>query len=261
MLTFTTTQINAWIVAFIYPLTRILAFASTAPFLNSTGMPRRTRLLLGLALAVAITPSLPPMPAVVPTSGAGLLILIQQILIGVGMGFSMRIVFAGIELSGQLIGSQMGLGFATFYDPLNTSQTVVVANFSTMVATLLFLSFNGHLVYFATLAESFQIIPVSTSFLAAASFKALAISAHKVFLIGVVLSLPVITALLITNLALGVLNKAAPQLNLFAIGFPITLGIGFLGLALMHGYMAGPMEHFFNDAIATMLDFALMARR
>jgi flagellar biosynthetic protein FliR len=261
MLSFTTAQINVWIVAFIYPVTRILAFAASAPFLNNAGLPRRIRLLLGLALTVAIVPSLPPMPNVVPTSGQGILILVQQILIGVGMGFSMRMVFAGIEMAGQLIGNQMGLGFATFYDPLSTSQTVVIANFSTMLATLLFLSLNGHLVYFATLAQSFQSVPVSTIPIAAIGWKTIVLSAQKIFIIGVVLSLPVVTALLITNLALGVLNKAAPQLNLFAVGFPITLGLGFLGFALSLNYMAAPLERYFNEGMNTMLEFALSTTR
>lgn len=261
MLSFTTAQLNAWIVAFIYPVARILAFAASAPFLNNSGLPKRMRLLLGLALTVAIIPTLPPMPNVVPTSGQGLWILVQQILIGVGMGFSMRVVFAGIELSGQLVGNQMGLGFATFYDPLSSSQTVVIANFATMIATLLFLSMNGHLIYFATLAESFHVIPVSLNPVSAEGWKILALSAQKIFIIGVVLSLPVVTALLITNLALGVLNKAAPQLNLFAVGFPITLSIGFIGLMLSLSYMAVPLERFFNEGMSTMLEFAISTIR
>lgn len=261
MLSFTTAQLNAWIVAFIYPVARILAFAASAPFLNNSGLPKRIRLLLGLALTVAIVPTLPPMPNVVPTSGQGLWILAQQIMIGVGMGFSMRVVFAGIELSGQLVGNQMGLGFATFYDPLSSSQTVVIANFTTMIATLLFLSMNGHLIYFATLAESFHAVPVSANPVSADGWKILALSGQKIFMIGVVLSLPVVTALLITNLALGVLNKAAPQLNLFAVGFPITLGIGFIGFMLSLSYMAVPLERFFNEGMSTMLEFAISTIR
>ncbi|MEY4592373.1 MAG: flagellar biosynthetic protein FliR [Pseudomonadota bacterium] len=201
------------------------------------------------------------MPNVLPTSGQGILILVQQILIGVGMGFSMRMVFAGIEMAGQMIGNQMGLGFATFYDPLSTSQTVVIANFSTMLATLLFLSLNGHLVYFATLAQSFQSVPISSIPVAAQGWKIVVLAAEKIFIIGVVLSLPVVTALLITNLALGVLNKAAPQLNLFAIGFPITLGFGFIGYALSLDYMATPLERYFNEGMSTMLEFALSTTR
>jgi flagellar biosynthetic protein FliR len=256
MISFTSAQLTAWIVAFIYPVARILAFASTAPFLNNPSLPRRTRLLLGLALAVSITPTLAPMPAIVPTSAAGILLLIQQILIGVGMGFSMRIIFAGIEFAGQVIGTQMGIGFATFYDPLNTSQTVVIANLTTMIATLLFLSLNGHLIYFATLAESFRVIPITLTPIPASAWKTLTLMGGQIFVIGLILSLPAVTALLITNLALGVLNRAAPQLNLFGIGFPIILAMGFICLALSFSYMATPLQHFFEEGMNTMLQFA-----
>ena len=138
-------QIDAWIVAFIYPLTRILAFIATAPLWSNAGVPGRTRLILAIAITVAITPILPAMPIVQPASLAGLWILLQQMLIGIGMGFAAKIVFSGIELAGEFIGAQMGLGFATFYDPLSSSQTPVISEFINLIALLLFLSMNGHL--------------------------------------------------------------------------------------------------------------------
>lgn len=257
MISFTSAQLNAWIVLFIYPATRILAFAATAPLLNNVGMPRRIRLMLGLALTVAIAPSLPPMPDILPTSGPGVLLLMQQIMIGVGMGFAMRVVFAGFDLAGQIMGFQMGLGFATFYDPLSTTQTIVVSNFLTLIATLLFLSLNGHLVYFATLAQSFHAIPVSVNLIKPEGWLSIALDGRKIFTIGLILSLPVVTVLLVTNLALGVLNRAAPQLNLFAIGFPVTLGLGFFTLALTLGNMGTPLQHVFEEGLANMLKFVL----
>lgn len=150
-------QIDAWIVAFIYPLTRILAFIATAPLWSNAGVPGRTRLILAIAITVAITPILPAMPIVQPASLAGLWILLQQMLIGIGMGFAAKIVFSGIELAGEFIGAQMGLGFATFYDPLSSSQTPVISEFINLIALLLFLSMNGHLLYLATLVQSFSV--------------------------------------------------------------------------------------------------------
>lgn len=257
MISFTSAQLNAWIVAFIYPVARILAFASTAPILNNAGLPKRIRLLLGLALALAIAPNLPPMPHIVPNSGAGILLLIHEILIGSAMGFAIRLIYAGVDMGGQVIGMQMGLGFATAYDPLNTTQTVVIANLMTMITSLLFLSINGHLIYVATLAQSFQALPISLTPLAASGWQTLVLMANKIFAIGLILALPVITVLLITNLSLGVLNRAAPQLNLFAIGFPITLAAGFIGLALSMNYMAVPLQHFFEEGLSTLLVFAV----
>lgn len=253
MISLTSAQMNAWMVAFIYPVARILAFAASAPFLNNAGFPRRIRLLLGLALAVAISPMLPPMPSVLPNSGVGLWLLAEQILIGVAMGFSMRIIFAGFDMAGEIMGFQMGLGFATFYDPLSTAQTVVISNLMTLVATLFFLSLDGHLIYFATLTESFHTIPVAVTPLLAEGWHVLVLKAKNIFGIALTLSMPVVTVLLVTNMALGVLSRAAPQLNLFAIGFPVTLALGFITLALSFGAMGGPLQFWLERGLADML--------
>jgi flagellar biosynthetic protein FliR len=249
------TQIDAWIAAFIFPLARILAFIATAPLWSSAGIPRRTRLILAIAIATAIAPGLPSMPTVQPASLAGLWILLQQMLVGIGMGFAAKIVFTAFDLAGEFIGSQMGLGFATFYDPLNSAQTPVIAEFIGLLALLLFLSLNGHLVYLATLAQSFSAIPVSENPLGAASWLNLVELGGKIFSAGLLIALPIIVALTITNVALAVLTRAAPQLNLFALGFPITLIGGFLVLAVSLDYLAPPMQSIFEFALSAMLGF------
>lgn len=250
-------QIDAWIVAFIFPLTRILAFIATAPLWSSAGIPRRTRLILAIAIAVAITPSLPPMPVVQPSSLPGLWILLQQMLIGIGMGFAAKIVFTAFDLAGEFIGFQMGLGFATFYDPLNSSQTPVIAEFFGLITLLLFLSMNGHLLYLATLAQSFTAIPVSATPLGAASWLNLVELGSKIFSAGLLLALPIMVALMITNIALAVLTRAAPQLNIFALGFPLTLIGGFVGLAISLNYLAAPLQAIFEFGMSAMLGFAV----
>lgn len=116
-------QIDAWIVAFIFPLSRILGFIATAPLWSTAGVPKRIRLTIGIAIAVALAPGLPPMPEVQPASLTGLWIMAQQMMIGIGMGFAAKIVFTAFLYAGEFIGNQMGLGFATFYDPLSASQT------------------------------------------------------------------------------------------------------------------------------------------
>lgn len=250
-------QIDAWIAAFIFPLARILAFIAAAPLWSSAGIPRRTRLILAIAIAVAITPGLPPMPAVQPASLAGLWILAQQLLIGVGMGFAAKIVFTAFDMAGEFIGFQMGLGFATFFDPLNSSQTPVISEFIGLITLLLFLSMNGHLLYLATLAQSFSAIPVSATPLAAASWLNLAELGGKIFSAGLLLALPIVVALMITNIALAVLTRAAPQLNIFALGFPLTLIGGFFGLAISLNYLAAPLQSIFEFGMSAMLGFAV----
>lgn len=261
MISIASTQIDAWIAAFIFPLARILAFIATAPLWSSAGIPRRTRLILAIAIATAIAPGLPSMPTVQPASLAGLWILLQQMLVGIGMGFAAKIVFTAFDLAGEFIGSQMGLGFATFYDPLNSAQTPVIAEFIGLLALLLFLSLNGHLIYIATLAQSFSAIPVGENTLGAASWLNLVELGGKIFSAGLLIALPIIVALTITNVALAVLTRAAPQLNLFALGFPITLIGGFLMLAVSLDYLASPMQSIFEFALSAMLGFIAPATR
>lgn len=257
MISIDSAQIDAWITLFIFPLARILAFIASAPLWSTAGIPRRTRLIMGIAITVAIAPSLPAMPDVQPASMAGLWIMLQQMLIGIGMGFAARIVFAAFDMAGEFIGLQMGLGFATFFDPLSSSQTPVIAEFYSLIALMLLLSMNGHLLYFATLAQSFSAIPVSATPLAAASWLNLAELGSKIFSAGLLLALPVVVALMITNVGLAVLTCAAPQLNIFALGFPLTLIGGFAAIGISMHYLAVPIQAIFEFAMSAMLGFAV----
>ncbi len=258
MFSITTAQIDAWIVAFAYPLVRILSFIAAAPLWSTAGIPRRTRLILGLCITMALVPALPAMPTVAPGSINGLWILLQQMLIGIGMGFAARIVFSAVDMAGELIGAQMGLGFATSYDPMSSSQTPVISEFLGLIGLLLFLSLNGHLIYIATLAQSFYAIPVSATPLGAASWLNLAELGSKIFSAGLLLALPVIIALMITNTALAVLTRAAPQLNIFALGFPLTLTGGFVALAISMNYLAAPLQALYEFALSSMLGYVVM---
>lgn len=255
MISLTSAEINAWIVAFFYPLARILAFLSAAPPFNNTALTGRIRLLLGLAIAIAITPALPKMPAVEPASGTGLLILAEQLLIGFGMGFSMRLVFSAVDMAGSIVSMQMGLGFATAYDPQNTSQTPVISEFIGMLALLIFMGINGHLLLIATLTTSFSALPIGPTAPGSGSWLNLANAGGIVFSSGLLLALPIIVALLITNIALGILGRVAPQLNLMAVGFPLTLTLGFIALALSLSYMSAPLQKLFEFGLRSVLGY------
>lgn len=260
MIEVTSAQLDAWIAAFIYPLTRILGLLATAPPFSNAAMPRRVRLMTGLAVTLALAPALPPIPAIPPGSGAGLLLLAQQMLIGLAMGFMMRLVVAAIDFAGEAIGLQMGLGFATFYDPDNTAQTPVVSEFISLLALLILLSINGHLMIFATLTQSFHALPIGNTSLAPETWSNMAYAGGIIFSSGLLLALPVVCAMLITNIALGVLTRAAPQLNLFAVGFPITLIGGFVVLILCLSYLATPITQLFEHGLQSMLGHFLLKR-
>ncbi len=253
MITLTSAQLDAWIAAFFYPLARILALLVAAPPFYNAAVPMQVKLALGLAITLALAPALPPAPAIAPGSGAGLWILAQQMLIGAAMGFAMRLAVAAIDFAGELISLQMGLGFATFYDPSSASQTPVISEFLSLLALLVLLSINGHLMILATLAHSFTLLPIGGISLAAGSWSNLASAGSLVFASGLMLALPVVCALLITNVALGVLTRAAPQLNLFAVGFPLTLIGGFAVLIMSLGYLSTPLLQLFEHGIQAML--------
>jgi flagellar biosynthesis protein FliR len=256
MISLTDAQLNAWLISFIWPLTRILGLIMVAPVFGHRAVPGRVKIGLGVFIALIIAPALPPMPDVGLGSWHGLFILVQQLLIGVAIGFIMRVVFAAVEAAGEIVGLQMGLGFASFFDPQSAGQTLVLSRFFNMLAILVFLAVNAHLLLLGVLVESFQTLPISTQPLAAAGFYNVAAFGSTVFAVGLQLALPLITILLMTNLALGILTRSAPQLNIFAIGFPITLGVGLIVLDLTLPYFVPQLEQMLQngfDATATVI--------
>jgi len=249
MISFSTADINLWIAGLLWPLTRILGLLAASPLFGNSSVPASVKLSLGVLLAMVVAPAVPLLPGSDPTSLAGLLILAQEMLIGLAMGFSIRIVFAAVEMAGEISSLTMGLGFATFFDPNTQGRSSAISQFLALVATMTFLAVNAHLVLLSVLVESFYTLPVSASPVYGGGFKQLADWGGKIFSTGVQLSLPIVAALLITNVALGILTRAAPQLNLFGIGFPITLGVGFLVIAMTLPYLATPMQNLFLEGI------------
>ena len=241
MLVLTAAEINTWIAGLIWPLTRILGLITASPLFGNPRIPQTVQLSLGVMMAVAIAPLVPAVPAADPASYAGLLILAKELITGVAMGFAMRIVFAAVEMAGEISSLTMGLGFASFFDPMSQGRSSGIAQFLTWIATMSMLVANVHLLLLEALAESFFTLPIASTTFNGSAFWDLATWGAKVFSAGLQLSMPVIAALLITNVALGILTRAAPQLNLFGIGFPITLGAGFLVLMISLPYLSTPL--------------------
>lgn len=251
MISFSSELLQTWIVSLLWPLTRVLGVIAAAPIFNHTAIPNQVKLGLGITLTLIIVPTLPPLPQFEIFSFQGLLILIQQLVIGLAIGFSMRLVFSAVELTGQLIGMSMGLGFASFFDPQSQGQSTAVNQFLVLLAMLIFLSLDGHLMIVTAAANSFMTMPIVLGGAGINPMK-IALWGETIFSTGLLLALPAVTALLITNMALGILTKTAPQLNLFGIGFPITLSIGFLALALSLPGMLRPIETAIEQGISNM---------
>lgn len=260
MITFSSVELNAWLASFLWPLARILALLAASPVLGNIATPLRAKIGLAVFVTLIVAPTIGPLPVVEPASSEGLLVLGQQIVIGLAMGLVVRIVFSAVEMAGEIAGLQMGLGFATFFTPQSDGSTLVMGKFLGLLATLTFLALEGHLLMLSVLAESFHAFPISAEPFSATGWMMLAGWGGKIFLAGLQLSLPVVTALLITNLALGILTRASPQLNVFAVGFPITLMVGMATLMLSLPYFTSVIEQLIMEGLQTMLEIAGAAR-
>ncbi len=232
MISFTDAQLTAWIAPLIWPFLRTLALFTAMPVLGSRAVPARVRIGLAAFIAFAAQPSLPPMPVVPLDSGLAVVLVVQQVLIGLSIGFAVRVLVAAIEFAGELIGLQMGLNFAGFFDPVSASQGTATARFLGTTVSWLFVVINGHLLVIAALGQSFTSFPVGPEpfeFLKAAQ-------PHRwgaeIFATGLWIALPLLVMLIFVNLVLGLISRVAPQMNVFAIGFPITVGVGLVGLFL-----------------------------
>lgn len=249
MISFTSAELNAFVASLLWPLTRILGLIATAPLFSNQRVPMRVKACLGIFLALIVAPAVPAVPATDPMSLAGLLILIQQLLIGLAMGFAMRIVFSAIEMAGEIVGLTMGLGFATFFDPQTQGRSSAIAQFLSLLMLMVYLAANFHLVMLSALVDSFNSMPISATPMGSGIFQQIPAWGGKIFSAGVQLSLPIIAALLINNVALGILTRAAPQLNLFGIGFPIAIGVGFIMIGITLPYLANPIERLLQEGV------------
>ncbi|MCU7847896.1 MAG: flagellar biosynthetic protein FliR [Candidatus Thiodiazotropha sp. (ex Lucinoma kastoroae)] len=224
---FNEAQLNIWLAAYFWPMVRISAMLLSAPLFSSRQVPVRLRLFMMLLITLLIAPNLPQLPPADVLSHTGFIIMLQQILIGVMMGFILQMVFGALVFGGQVVAYSMGLGFASMVDPTNGVQVPVVAQFYLILATLLFLVFNGHLLSIELVVDSFVTMPVATDGLSRNGLLELVAWGSRLFAGGLLIALPIVGAMLMVNMGMGVVMRAAPQLNIFSIGFPITMLLGF----------------------------------
>ncbi|APZ43021.1 flagellar biosynthetic protein FliR [Acidihalobacter ferrooxydans] len=226
MLTLTTNEVTSWVGGVIWPFIRIGSMFVAAPIFGAGSVPVRVRLALALVLAWALQPYLPSVPPIDPVSLEGLLVSASQVLIGIVMGFILQMVFSAMVLAGQAIALSMGLGFAVFVDPQSGAQVPTVSQIYVILATLLFLSMNGQLMLIDMLVRSFRLMPVGPLMLSNNALWEIVTWGGTMYAAAMLVALPAVAALMLVNLAFGVITRAAPQLNIFAVGFPLTLMLG-----------------------------------
>lgn len=246
--------LQLWVAQFMWPLIRVGAFFMVAPIIGTQLVPARVRLILTMLVVMAIAPQLPPPPTVDPLSPLSVALIAQQLLIGVGLGFFLQLMLHAFVMSGQIIATKMGLGFASMNDPANGVVVTVVSQFYLMLITLLFLSLNGHLVMIEVLVESFTVLPIGAG-VGSERLGDLVGWGSWMFAAAALMSLPAVTALLIINCTLGVITRAAPQLNIFAIGFPMMLTLGLFILWVMMGTVLPHFERYSAETLLAMREW------
>ena len=248
MIELSSAELSRWVASYLWVLFRIASLLMTMPVLGTQLLPVRVRLYFALALTLLIPPQVGEVPLLDALSLSTWIVIGEQILIGAAMGFSLQLLFQIHVLAGQIIAMQMGLGFASMNDPSTGISVAVVAQVFTMLVTLLFLAMNGHLVVLEVLAESFTTLPIGES-LGRMDFQALVLRFSWVMAAAILIGLPAITALLIVNISFGVMMRAAPQLNIFSIGFPLTLVFGLFIMWVMMGNVLGQYQELASDAL------------
>ena len=228
MITLQAGQLENLLTQVFWPFVRIGACFMVAPIFSAQFIPARVKVLLAVAVSVLVAPLVPTPAGIAPFSAAGALVTIQQIIIGVALGFCMQILFDAVTMGGQLLANSMGLSFAFNVDPMHGASTPAVGQFYTLIVTLTFLVLNGHLILVETLVDGFRTLPVGTSGLGPEGIWTIVAWGTQIFSGALSVALPGITALLIVNIAFGVVSRAAPQLNLFSVGFPVSLICGLL---------------------------------
>jgi flagellar biosynthetic protein FliR len=225
-------QLEGWLLQYFWPFVRIGACLMVAPIFGAVFVPPRFRLVLAGAITLLVAPLISMPQGIVPVSVAGAIVTIHQLLIGVATGFVLQVVFDSLAMGGQLLANSMGLSFAFNVDPQHGASTPVVGSMYMLMVTLTFLALNGHLAMIEALTDGFRSMPIGLQGFGAEQWWDIVSWGNQLFAGALAVALPGMTALLIVNLGFGVMSRAAPALNMFAVGFPITLVFGLVIILL-----------------------------
>jgi flagellar biosynthetic protein FliR len=253
MISLTEAQVVAWMSPLIWPFLRVLAVFTSAPIFSSRAFPVRARIGLAVLIAIAAQPSLSGQPVISITGPEAFGAVAQQLGIGLAIGFTVRLVFSAVELAGEVVGFQMGLNFAAFFNPSLNTQSSAVASFFGQMSTFLFIVMNGHLLVLMAIIKSFDAFPVDQNFLEAVRQLKLYSLGADLFASGLWIALPMLGMMMFVNLGLGIVSRVAPQMNIYAIGFPITLTVGLIGITVTLPMLDQPLMALMERAIDLFL--------
>ncbi len=226
-------EASAFVATLIWPFIRISAMLMAIPVIGTRMVSVRIRVVLAILISFVVLPLIPEVPAVDPLSVAGLTVTIHQVLIGLAMGFVLLLTLGALTIAGEVISMSMGLGFASMVDPTNGVNVPVLSQFFLIMGTLLFLALGGHLMIIQLVVNSFQSLPISGEGIERESFWIIIKFASQMFIGAAWIALPALVSILVISLTMGVMTRAAPQLNIFSVGFPVTMLVGFIIIMLV----------------------------
>jgi len=229
-MTFSYTEFMQLLGLYFWPFVRLSGLLLMVPLFSGTYVSMRIRLFLAVFINLAVAPSLTLPPPIDPFTWHGILLIMQQLGIGVAIGLIFTVVFQAFVIAGHLASMAMGLAMASMVDPATGVNTPIIGRYFTIIATLLFLLMNGHVLVFKAIVQSFETLPIGLHFFTQDSLKLIFNFGAQMFESGVAIALPLVTALLLVNISFGVIARAAPALNIFAVGFPVTLLVGLIML-------------------------------
>lgn len=240
MISFTEAQILGWITPLLWPFLRVLALLQVMPVLGQSPVPARVRIGLAFLIALSASGVAPPTAPVALDSALALLLVVQQVLVGVTMGFAVKLLFTAVELAGEIAGLQMGMNFAGFFDPIAAGQTTATSRFFGTLISFVFIVSNGHLSVIQAVVQSLVVFPVGPEPFAFLKAVQPQTWGAEVFRMGLWMATPMIALLLLVNMVLGVISRVAPQTNIFSLGFPITMSVGLVGMMFMLPTLESP---------------------
>jgi flagellar biosynthesis protein FliR len=249
MLSFSNADITRWLGEFFWPFLRTLALFSAAPLFSAVAIPVRARVAIAFVIAVVLAQSV-KQSAPLALSWATMMLAVQQVLVGLAIGFAMQLTLAAMAFAGDFIGVQMGFGFAGLFDPQTRFQVPVMSDLFGLVGLLMFVTLNGHLILLGVLVKSFSIVPVAANAgIVAPGWRALAAAGAVLFQMGVWLALPVIAVLLMAHLAVAVVSRVAPQINIMSVGFSFFMWIGLAATIALLPFFAPAVEHMIDAGL------------
>lgn len=229
---FATLQANALLFGLM--LTRVGAMFATAPVLGSRVIPMRVRVGLGVVVAISVLPMVAEDSGPMPTSAVAYAILAgKEVIIGLLIGLVAQMVFAAVQLAGSFVDIGAGFAIATTIDPVNNTNLTVLGRAYNMIATAAFIAVGGHLFLMQAVVSSFQLLPPDRIPRMDVFVEGILLRSDEMFVIALQLAAPLMAALLITDVALGIMSRAAPQMNVFIVGLPVKVGLALVGTAVL----------------------------